>query len=291
MQGRDWPPGGDLPLNVYSPESQLRRPVDLARRMARDLVASRELAWRLFFRNIRARYRQTMLGYLWVFLPPIVTTAVFVFLRRSGLFSVGDTGLPYVVFVFTGMVLWQTFADALNSPMRMVAQSKAMLTKISFPREALILAGIGEVLLNFLVRSAMLAAVLVWFDIRPPLTALLAPAGVLLLVGLGVGIGVVLTPFAVLYQDVEQALLILVTLWMFVTPVLFPPPGSWPGSLTMVANPVSPLLDTTRAWLLSGVAPHTTGFFVVGLGTIVLLLGGWGLYRLALPILIERMSA
>ena len=276
---------------VYTPESQLRRPGCLLRDMFHDLLASRGLAWRLFVRNISARYRQTMLGYVWAFLPPIVTTLVFVFLKNSGFFIVEDTVVPYVVFVFSGMVLWQTFADALNSPIRMVAQSKAMLTKINFPREALILAGIAEVLFNFLIRLCLLIAVLLWFGVGVPFSALLVPCGVLALIGLGIAAGVLLTPLAMLYQDVEQALPLLTSLWMFVTPVLYPPPSSWPGSLTMALNPVSPVLDTTRAWLLTGSPEHLPGFLGVSLVMLAALFCGWGLYRLALPILIERMSA
>ena len=279
------------PTVVYTPESQLRQPGRLLRGMFRDLVAARELAWRLFVRNISARYRQTMLGYVWAFLPPIVSTLVFVFLRNSGLFTVGDTVVPYVVFVFSGMILWQTFADALNSPIRMVAQSKAILAKINFPHEALILAGIAEVLFNFMIRLALLIAVLLWFGIQVPLTALLVPCGVLALIGLGIAAGVLLIPLAMLYQDVEQVLPVITPFWMFVTPVLYPPTTSWPGSLTMALNPVSPVLDTTRAWLLSGSPGHVAEFAWVIIATLILLFFGWGLYRLALPILIERTSA
>jgi lipopolysaccharide transport system permease protein len=80
-------------------------------------------------------------------------------------------------------------------------------------------------------------------------------------------------------------------LWMFLTPVLYAPTESWPGSLTMTINPVSPVLDTARAWLLTGSPEYFTGFLTVSLITLAGLLCGWVLYRLALPILIERMSA
>lgn len=284
-------PNRDATLTVYVPASQLRDPGRLLRSMFRDLANSRELAWRLLVRNVSAKYRQTALGYVWVLLPPIVTTAVFVFLRRSGVFEVGETGVPYVVFVLTGMVLWLTFVDGVNSPMQMVAQSKSMLTKLNFPREALILAGVGELLFNALVRFALLGLVLIWFGVGIPASALLVPVGVLTLVAAAVGIGVLLTPLALLYRDVEQALAIFLTLWMFVTPVLFPPPGSWPGSLMMTLNPVSPVLDTTRAWLLTGAPAHLEGFLLVAAGSAVLLFCGWVLLRLAYPVLIERMGA
>lgn len=288
-------PGGiaaeSLPQVVYTPASRLRQPGRLLRSMLSDLVASRELAWRLFVRNVSARYRQTALGYVWVCLPPLVTTAVFVFLRSSGLFQVGEGAVPYVVFVLAGTVLWQTFVDALHSPIQMVGQSRAMLTKLSFPREALILAGVAEVLFNSALRLVLLGAVLLWFGVAPPATALLLPLGVLVLVAVGLTCGVLLTPLALLYRDVEQGMAVAVTLWMLVTPVLYPAPSAWPGSLTLRANPVGPVLDTTRAWLLTGSPAHLEGFLWVAAGTALLLLCSWGLLRLAFPVLIERLGA
>ena len=94
--------------------------------MVADLRASRELAWRLLVRNISAQYRQTLLGYVWAFLPPIVTTLVWVFLNAQKIFDVGETGVPYPVYVLTGTILWQVFVDAMNSPLRQVdGESKA----------------------------------------------------------------------------------------------------------------------------------------------------------------------
>ncbi len=109
---------------VYTPDSQLRRPGQLLKSMWRDVLASRELAWRLLVRNISAMYRQTMLGYVWAFLPPVFTTLTFVFLNSQKIFSVGTTDIPYPAFVMIGTLLWQGFADAMNSPLRMINQSK-----------------------------------------------------------------------------------------------------------------------------------------------------------------------
>ena len=136
----------DRPLKetVYTPDSELLSFGKLLRSMWSDLLASRELAWRLMVRNISAQYRQSLLGYTWAILPPVVTTAIWVFLNSQKVFNVGDAGMPYPVFVLTGTVLWQTFTDALNSPLKVVTESKAMLAKINFPREALILTCLGS---------------------------------------------------------------------------------------------------------------------------------------------------
>jgi lipopolysaccharide transport system permease protein len=150
------------PVCVYTPASQLTDPARLAREMLADIGSSRELARRLLVRNLSARYRHTLLGWLWAFLPTLLTTAVFIFLQRAGYFTVGQTALPYQVFVLAGLVLWQMFSDSVNMPLQMVRQSYAILTKIYFPCEAPIIAGFGEVLAGFLIRFALLLGALFW---------------------------------------------------------------------------------------------------------------------------------
>jgi lipopolysaccharide transport system permease protein len=259
--------------------------------MARDLLASRELAWRLFVRNISAQYRQTALGYLWAFLPPLVTTGLWVALNRSRVLSVGETPIPYAAFVLVGTLLWQVFADALNSPLRLVTQSKAMLAKINFPREALILAAFGEVFFNFLVRLVLLVGVLVWYELPLSWTITLAPLGVFTLIALGMMLGLAVTPLGILYQDVQMAVAILLQVWFFLTPIIYPPPESGFLSLVTKLNPVTPILLSTRDWLTIGPSAHTSGLLLVGCCTSLFGLAAWILYRIAMPHLIARMAA
>jgi lipopolysaccharide transport system permease protein len=279
------------PISIYTPASQLTEPGRLFRGMLRDVMISRELAWRLLVRNISSRYRHTFFGYVWAFLPPIMTAGVFVFLQKAGYFTVGQTQVPYAVFVLAGLILWQAFADAVHAPLRLVQQSHSMLTKVNFPRESLILAGVGEVLFASLIRLILLILALFSFGVGVPWTAIWFPFGMLALIGMGISLGLLITPVAILYHDIGQALPFALYLWMFLTPVIYPAPATWPASLLVLLNPVSPVLDTTRDWLFSGSPQFLTGFFAVCGLTVLGLLAGWLLYRLALPILIERMSA
>jgi len=279
------------PFCVYTPASQLTDPTRLLRDMLVDIAGSRELAWRLLVRNLSSRYRHTLFGYVWAFLPPLLSTAVFVYLQRSGYFTVGQTPVPYAVFLFAGLILWQVFCDAIAMPLRMVQQSYSILTRVNFPREALIIAGVGEVLFGFVIRFAMLVCGLLWFNVGISSSIFLVPIGVGALIGFGVGLGLLITPVGILYHDVGQSLPFVLYLLMFLTPVLYPVPQSWPDSFAWLWNPISPMLDTTRAWLLSVPGEHLTGFLITAALAIFTLLTGWLLYRLALPILLERMSA
>jgi len=283
----------DRPLKetIYTPASELHSIGKLLRSMWEDLLASRELAWRLLVRNISAQYRQSMLGYAWAFLPPVFSTAIWVFLQSQRVFNVADTGIPYVIFVLTGTVLWQTFVEAINSPLQMVGESRSMLAKINFPREALILTGVGQVLFNFMIRVVILIPAYWWFEIQPHLSLLLVPFGVLSLIALGIMIGLLLTPLGMLYQDVGRALGFGTQALFFLTPVIYPvPQTSWAASVIKL-NPVTPLLQTTREWLVTGQATQIGGFVGVLLITILLLFVGWVIYRVAMPHLISRMSA
>ncbi len=280
-----------LPEVVYTPESQLRRPRQLVRSMVIDLLASRELAWRLLVRNISAQYRQSLLGYLWAFLPPVVTTLVWVFLNSQQILNVGATDIPYPAYVMVGTLLWQGFVEALNSPIKLITSSRSMLAKINFPREALILAGLGEVLFNFAIRLVLMLVVFLWFRIAVPPTVLLAPVGILALMALGLMIGLLLAPLGMLYGDIQRGLTIITTLWFYVTPVVYPPPTTWPASQLAQINPVSQLLLTTRELLTSGTVSQPGGFLLITGITFGLMLVGWVLYRVAMPHLIARMGA
>lgn len=280
----------DLPITVYTPESPLRHPAKLLRSMFRDLAASRDLAWRLFVRDTSSRYRQSVLGYLWAFLPPIVTTVTFVMLKGSGVLRTGTTSIPYPAFVVIGTLLWQVFADAVTTPVRVVTAAKPMLAKINFPREAILLSGILEILFNFLIRLVLLVAVFAYYGIIPPATAPLALFGVLAILCFGFAIGVVLTPLGMLYKDIGQALPLVLAFWMLMTPVVYTPPST--GLLAVVTkfNPVSPLITCSRDWITTGTASLAWPTMLIFLLSLGALAAGWTIYRLTMPLLIERMG-
>lgn len=281
----------ELLETVYSPESQMRNPGKLLKSMFADLQASRFLAWRLFVRNMAAQYRQTVLGYLWLLLLPVVQTLLWVFLNAQKVINVGPTDIPYPAFVLTGTLLWQGFAEAVQNPIQQVQASKQMLTKIHFPHEAILLAAMGQVLVNFCIRLLLMIVVFFWFGLPLTMTLLLAPLGILALIGLGMMFGLLLTPLALLYGDVQRLLVMAVSLWFFVTPIIYPTPsGGWAQLVTRL-NPVTPLLVTTRQWLTGAELTQIGPFLVVMVGTIVFSFCGWVVFRLAVPHIIERIGS
>lgn len=259
--------------------------------MARDLVNSRELAWRLFVRDISAQYRQSILGYLWVVIPPLVAALPFIYLNAQGIVSIGATPIPYAAYALIGTTIWQVFVDALNAPLRLVTAARPMLTRINLPREAILLSALAQVALGFLARLALLIGVLAWFRMVPPATALLFPVGIVSLILAGFVIGLLLTPLGILYGDVQRALPIATTFLMLLTPVLYPPPRSGLGALIASFNPLTPLITATRDWLTVGATAHLVAFLTITSITLVCLLIGWVTMRVAMPHLIARIGS
>lgn len=280
-----------IPIVVYSPESQLRSPVKLIKTMAQDLIQSRELAWRLAVRDVSAQYRQALLGILWAFILPLANTLAWIFLSKAGIVTVADTALPYPVYVFTGTMLWAIFMEALNAPLQQVNAARAMLAKLNFPREALIVSGIYQTLFNAAIKIVLLLVALVLLKVNPGWGLLLFPFGILSLILVGTAVGLLITPIGMLYTDIGRAMPLLMQFMMYVTPVVFPmPKAGWSATL-FALNPLTPLILTSRDWL-TGYSPGNLGaFLLVNAVTLVVLLVVWMVYRLAMPILIERMSA
>jgi len=281
----------DLSEVAYTPESQMRNPSRLLRSMWKDLKNSRELARRLFVRDISAKYRQSILGIFWAFFPPIIAGLVFIILQSKQVVNFGETDIPYPVFVLVGTTLWQLFTESLNAPLSAVIQAKPMLAKINFPREALIVSAFYQMLFSLFIKSLIIVGVFLIFRVEVTFGFLLAPLAILVLILLGMSLGLLLTPLGTLYTDIQSGLMMGIQFLFFVTPVVYPPPQTFPYSLIAILNPISPILTGARDLLTKGVLTNAYPFFVVSGLTILTLFTAWLIYRLALPIIIERMSA
>ncbi|MGD1909706.1 MAG: ABC transporter permease [Rivularia sp. (in: cyanobacteria)] len=256
-----------------------------------DLLASRELAWRLLIRDISAQYRQSFLGIIWAFLPPIVMAAGFTLANQAQVINIGETDLPYPAYVMFSTALWQTFVEAINGPVKAVTVAKPMLARVNFPREALIIAKLGEVFFNFAIKLILIIGLFIWFRVPITWTVILAPVALIHLIFLGTFIGVLLSPLGVLYQDVSKGLTLVTSFWLFLTPVVYPVPTEGVFSNLVKLNPVTPLLITTRELATTGIISEPLGFWVVSIITIIGLFITWVGFRLAMPFVVERVSS
>jgi lipopolysaccharide transport system permease protein len=280
----------NLPVITYSPESAVLDPKRLMREMYEELRDSRELAWALFSRDMKAQFRQSILGYAWLFFTPIATTLVWFFLNSSGVVKVADTGMPYPAFVMIGTLLWQAFLESLTKPITSLNQAKSMLVKLNFPRIAPVIAGIGQTTVTAAIRLVLLIPIFVFAGVEASWTIVFFPLAYLSMVLLGVAIGSFLTPIGMLYTDIARAIGLLGQFAMYATPVVYPVATS--GFLGEVNrfNPVTYLIEVGRATLVGGSFQHLPIVLIISGCAFVLLLIGWTIFHITVPRIIERMG-
>ncbi len=279
------------PEYIYTPQSELRDPKRMFRQMWRDLLAARSLAWRLMIRDISAQYRQSFLGIAWAFIPPIAMAVGFTLAGNARAISIGETDIPYPAYVMFSTALWQTFVESLQGPVQAATDAKPMLARVKFPREALILAKLGEVGFNFGIKMILISALFLFFKVPISWTVVLAPVALIHLILLGTFLGVLLAPLGLLYKDVSKGLTMLTGLWLFITPVVYPIPQEGTFATIVKLNPVTPLLVTIRELATTGILTQQIGFWIASLFTLVGLMVTWVGFRIALPFAIERVSS
>ena len=189
------------------------------------------------------------------------------------------------------MILWQSFIDAFQMPLGMLNKNRNMISKLNFPRESLLLVGIGEVLFNLGIRLLLLIPAFLMFGISFKSTLIIAPFAILLMVLWGSALGLLIMPLGSLYQDVTRFITMTLPFWMILTPIIYPPFKEFPGTLFNWVNPASPLLLLSRDWLLLGGTEHWMMGLIFSLATLPVLLLGLIVYRISIPVLVERMNA
>jgi lipopolysaccharide transport system permease protein len=228
----------------------------------RQLLAYHELLFFLMWRDIMIRYRQTAVGVTWVLLQPLLTMTVFsIFFGKLG--QMPSNGLPYPLFVLTGLLPWQLFAFALNHASNSLVLEQRLITKIYFPRLIVPLASVMAGLVDFCVTFLLVLAAILWYGIRPGWPLLVVPFLVLFLLAAALGVGILLATLNVQYRDVRFTIPFLTQFWMFLTPVAYPS-SMVPSSYRVLygLNPMTGVIEAFR-WALLGTAPPDWRMMVV----------------------------
>jgi lipopolysaccharide transport system permease protein len=277
-------------ITVYQPNHILKAGVRIWTEMFRELVEFRGLVWRLVVRDISARYKQSFLGVLWAFLAPLALMIVFVWIKKKNILPIGETAMPYAAFVFLGQMIWFLFSHGVTSSANSLVNAGSMLTKINFPREVLILSSIAQTIFEFVIRIPLLALVFFWVGFMPQWTILLVPFILIPLILMLVGAGFIVSLFNAVIRDTSSALGIVMNLGMFATPVIYPPPTTWPLSFWInYANPVSSFLTASRDLSTVGYLTDPTNYFSSALFGFLLFFVGWRIFHLTEPKVAERI--
>lgn len=279
-----------LPVKVYKRRNKANIFL-LIQETLSDLFNSHFLAYQFAKRDISSQYRQSYLGIIWLFVTPIASAAVWIFLDGSGTLNIPDTGLPYPVYVFSGTLIWSIILESINSPTTSTNGSRNILSKINFPKEALILSGTYKLLFNSAVKIILLFVFIFVFGVGFHWSLLWFPLVLLAAVMVGTAIGLFLTPIGLLYTDVSRLVTMAFSLIMYLTPVVYAIPKSGLMKTVMSYNPFTPLVTTIRA-VVVGQEPEFLNYFL-GLTAFgfVLLIVSLVIYRISIPVIIERLSA
>lgn len=278
-----------LETKIYQKENNTNIP-KLLKESLKDIWDSRFLARQLAERDIKAQYRQSFFGILWALITPLLTAAVWIFLNLSGTVQVSDTGIPYPIYVFSGTLLWSIITEAINSPSQSTSSARGLLSKINFPKEALIVSGIYKLLFNSAVKIALLVVFVFLFGLGFQWSLLLLPFAIIGALLFGTTIGLFITPIGMLYTDVSKIISIGFRFLMFITPVLYTIPEEGIMRTVMQLNPMTPIILTSRD-MITGATPQHLGYYlVVLLLCIPLFFIGLVSYRVSIPIIVERSA-
>ena len=220
-----------------------------------DCWTYRELLYFLMWRDVKVRYKQTLLGAAWVIIQPLCTMLVItlVFHRLGGL-AVQE--LPYPLFAYAGLLLWTYFANAVGNSTTSLVQNTSLITKLYFPRLFIPAAATVAGLVDFAVASVILVGLCVYYRVALAWQLLLLPAFVAQLVVLALGVGLLISALTVKYRDLRHVLPFVLQFWFLASPIIYPL-GKTQGKLywLLVANPVTGLVEGFRAALVGRPLP------------------------------------
>ncbi len=214
-----------------------------------ELWQYRELLYFLTLRDIKVRYKQTLMGVAWVIIQPLLTVLIFTLVFNR--FVRFDTGpLPYPLFALSGLLLWLFFANAVTNSTNSLLSNSNLITKVYFPRLFIPAASVGAGLVDLGVAFLLLIALCIYYGVALKLSLLFVPFLVLLMALLALGVGLLSAAMTVKYRDLRHALPFIIQLWMFASPVIYPAsvvPAQWKWLLLI--NPVAGIIEGFRAAL------------------------------------------
>ncbi|HET54345.1 MAG TPA: ABC transporter permease [Ignavibacteria bacterium] len=221
----------------------------------KELWHYRDLIVLFVRRDFVAKYKQTVLGPLWFLIQPLLTTLMFVVVFGN-IAGIPTDGLPKILFYMTGITAWNYFADSLRATSNTFVGNAGIFGKVYFPRLVMPISTVISGLIQFFIQFLFLGAFMLYFgvkgaDFSPNIYALLIPVLIILMAGLGLGFGIIISSMTTKYRDLTNLVSFGVQLWMYATPIIYPLseiPQKYKWAI--IANPVSPIVETFRFALL-----------------------------------------
>lgn len=257
--------------------------------MIRAIVETITLSGTLFARTMGAKYRKSFLGYFWMVAPAIIVSAGACIASSSGILQPGTTTIPYPIFVFVGTLLWQSFAESATLAHQAVESSRSYLTRVYFPREAIILVQAYESILVSMVRVAVAIVFMIITGTASFYGAAMLVLCAALAVTLGIGVSLMTMPFTLLFSDLHNGIKLALGYGIFLTPALYTPSEHGIIGVFIRYNPVSPIMLAAREAIAGAPLSAPVSFQMVVVAALGLTILGVALMRISIPIVVERM--
>lgn len=216
----------------------------------KELWEYRELLYFFTWRDLKVRYKQTAIGILWAIFQPFMTMIVFsIFFGR--LLGVPSDGVPYPIFVYTGLLFWQFFSNSLSDTSNVLITNQSIITKVYFPRLILPFSSVSTKFIDFVIAAIILVGMMIYYGYAPHIIGLLIiPLLLIITFMASIGFGLILASINVKYRDVRYVLPFFIQLLMFITPVIYPASIAGKYAWILAFNPMMGVIQNARAVLL-----------------------------------------
>lgn len=277
-------------MTIYSSENIYRRGIrNIIRTMILDFGKSRELVWRLFLRDFTSRHKQSILGWLWIVLMPLMTMGTFLLLNMSGIIKIGRIDIPYPIFGLVSFSIWNIFSNGLVTTTNSVTGAGGLVQKINFSKDSLVFASFGQVVIDFLIRMGLTLGIFLLYGKMPSLSFFLFPVVLLPLVFLTLGVGMVTSLLQAISKDIISFVNLGTGFLLLLMPVMYSTEQMGILRKLNAINPLYYLVIVPRDIMLYGEVHHLIGFVLSAVLGFIVFAFGWMFFYLSQTKLAERI--
>lgn len=258
-------------IKTYEPDNSLKKGyLSIFKEIFSEIRKNRWLTYQLFKRDFFAMYKQSFFGVFWALIIPLVSVGTFIILNQSGIFTFGDIEVPYPIYAVLGMAFWQLFSTGLIASSNSLVKAGSMVVKINFSKKSLVIASSGQSIISFLIQFVLVGILFACYKIVPNIAILLTPITLIPIILLMLGLGFILSLLNGVFRDIGNALSMLITFLMFLTPVLYSKPtGGVLASITKY-NLLYYLVSAPRELILMGKISEWKGFIISSIISLII---------------------
>ena len=277
-------------IATYEPDNSLKKGyLSIFGGIASEVKSNGWLTFQLFKRDFFSMYKQSLIGLVWIVLLPLVNMATFLLLSRSGILNLGDIPVPYPIYALLGMTFWQIFATGIQSCGSALTNAGDMILRINFSKKSLVIAAMGKPIISCAIQFILVGILFFINGVAPQKTILLAPIVILPVIVFTLGLGFIVALLNTVIRDTGNVLSIGMTLFMYLTPVLYARPQM--GLLGQVTkyNPMYYFITAGRDLALKGSLTEPNGFMVSSLASLLILIVAVMVFHLTETRIAERI--